>query len=75
MNKWVLIETEDNEILEPDTYNTWTEAYTEMKKRYEEIFDQCFYCGCHEGEARIQHDYAFVDHDSIRIAWRIYEVK
>ena len=75
MSKWVLIETEDNEILEPDTYNSYAVAYEEMEKRYREIYDKCWYDGCNEDEARIHKDYAFIDYDSIRISWRIYKVK
>ena len=76
VSKWVLIETEDNDILEPDTYDSYTEAYIEMEKRHKEIYDKCFCVGGHhDDETNIHEDYAFVDYDAVRISWRIYEVK
>lgn len=67
MNKWILIEVEDQCINEPDTYSTYEEAYDEMEKRYNYLLED-------GDEASIHKDYASIQTDALNIDWRIYEV-
>ena len=68
MSKWILIEVEDQIIACPDTYNTYEEAYAEMKRRYDSIVGE-------DDEARIENEYAYIQTDCYNADWLIYEVK
>lgn len=67
MSKWILIEVENQGISDPDTYETYEEAYTEMEKRYNELVEE-------DDEASIHSIYASIQTDSYNVDWRIYEV-
>lgn len=67
MSKWILIEVENQSIDDPDTYDTYDEAYTEMKRRYDNLVEP-------NDEAYIHTDYASIQTDTYNIDWRIYEV-
>lgn len=67
MSKWILIEVENQSINEPDTYGTYEEAYTEMKRRYEELVEE-------DDKASIHSDYACIQTDDYNADWKIYEV-
>ena len=67
MSKWILIEVENQSINEPDTYETYEDAYVEMKRRYEHIVED-------DDEASIHSDYATIQTDYYNAEWRIYEV-
>lgn len=68
MSKWILIYVEDNDILEPTTYDTYEEAYKEMEHEFNLTKDDDTDGNIHEYYASIQTDYNNWD-------WRIYEVK
>lgn len=68
MSKWILIEVDNQSINEPDTYNSYIEAYTKMGNRYNDLKTDDAECSIHEYYASIQSDYNNVD-------WRIYEVE
>lgn len=70
MSKWILIEVQDNTIRKPDVYDTYNEAYAQMKKRFNRFYDEYY-----KEDASIKEDYAFIFYDSINIDWRIFEVK
>lgn len=65
--KWVLIEVENQNINEPDTYNSYAEAYKEMKKRYGILVKD-------GEEASIGSHNASIQTDLYNIDWKIYEV-
>ncbi len=67
MSKWILIEVENQNINEPDTYNSYTEAYATMKSRYENLVEEGDSASISEFDANIQTD-------SYNIDWKIYEV-
>ena len=67
MRKWVLIEVENQNINEPDTYNSYKEAYKEMKKRYGILVKD-------GDEASIGSHNASIQTDLYNIDWKIYEV-
>ena len=67
-DKWILIEVENQNINEPDTYNSYMEAYNEMKSRYEHLVEE-------GNEASISEYDASIQTDSYNIDWKIYEVK
>ena len=67
MRKWVLIEVENQNINEPDTYNSYKEAYEEMKKRYGILVKD-------GDEASIGSHTASIQTDLYNIDWKIYEV-
>ena len=67
-DKWILIEVENQNINEPDTYNSYIEAYNEMKSRYEHLVEE-------GNEASIREYNASIQTDSYSIDWKIYEVK
>ena len=67
-DKWILIEVENQNISEPDTYNSYMEAYTEMKSRYEHLVEE-------GNEAFISEYDASIQTDSYNIDWKIYEVR
>lgn len=67
MRKWILIEVENQNINEPDTYNSYKEAYKEMKKRYEILAND-------GDEASIGAYNASIQTDLYNIDWKIYEV-
>ncbi len=67
MSKWILIEVENQNINEPDTYNSYAEAYGEMKSRYESLAEG--------DEASISEYDASIQTYSCSIDWKIYEVK
>ena len=67
MSKWVLIEVENQNINEPNTYNSYAEAYNEMKKRYRILVK--------DGEnASIGAYNACIQTNAYNIDWKIYEV-
>lgn len=68
MSKWILIEVENQSINEPDTYNSYIEAYDEMKGRYENLVEEGDKASIDEYDANIQTD-------SYNIDWKIYEVE
>lgn len=68
MSKWILIEVENQNINEPDTYDSYIEAYDEMKSRYENLVEEGDETSIDEYDANIQTD-------SYNIDWKIYEVK
>lgn len=68
MNKWILIEVENQNINEPDTYDSYIEAYDEMKNRYENLVEEGDEASIDEYDANIQTD-------SYNIDWKIYEVE
>lgn len=68
MSKWILIEVENQNINEPDTYDSYIEAYDEMKRRYEEVVEIGDDVNIHEYDACIQTD-------SYNVDWKIYEVE
>lgn len=68
MSKWILIEVENQNINEPDTYGSYIEAYDEMKSRYENLVEE-------EDEASIDEYEANIQTDSYNIDWKIYEVE
>lgn len=59
MNKWVLIEVENQNINEPDTCNSYVEAYNEMKNRYGNLVKDEASIGTHN--ASIQTDSCNID--------------
>lgn len=67
MSKWVLIEVENQNINEPDTYNSYKEAYKEMKNRYGILVED-------GDEASISSHNASIQTDAYNIDWKIYEV-
>ena len=67
MSKWILIEVENQGISDPDTYETYDEAYEEMERRYNELVEE-------DDEANIHSVYASIQTDSYNVDWRIYEV-
>lgn len=67
MSKWVLIEVENQNINEPDTYGSYKEAYKEMKKRYGILVKD-------GEEASIGSHNASIQTDLYNIDWKIYEV-
>lgn len=68
MSKWILIEIENQEIGNPDAYNTYEEAYREMKERYETVME--------DGDnTSIADFYADIQSDLYNINWHIFEVK
>lgn len=68
MSKWILIEVENQSINEPDTYDSYIEAYDEMKGRYENLVEEGNESSIDECDANIQTD-------SYNIDWKIYEVE
>jgi hypothetical protein len=68
MSKWILIEVENQNINEPDTYDSYIEAYDEMKSRYENLVEEGDEASIDEYDANIQTD-------SYNIDWKIYEVE
>lgn len=68
MSKWILIEVENQNINEPDTYVSYIEAYDEMKSRYENLVEEGDEASIDEYDANIQTD-------SCNIDWKIYEVE
>lgn len=68
MSKWILIEVENQNINEPDTYDSYIEAYDEMKGRYENLVEEGDESSIDEYDANIQTD-------SYNIDWKIYEVE
>lgn len=68
MSKWILIEVENQSINEPDTYDSYIEAYDEMKSRYENLVEEGDEVSIDEYDANIQTD-------SYNIDWKIYEVE
>lgn len=68
MSKWILIEVENQNINEPDTYDSYIEAYDEMKSRYENLVEEGDETSIDEYDANIQTD-------SYNIDWKIYEVE
>ena len=67
MNKWILIEVENQSINEPDTYETHDEAYAEMERRFNELVED-------DDEASIHSDYACIQTDNYNVDWKIFEV-
>ena len=57
MSKWVLIEVENQNINEPDTYNSYIEAYDEMKSRYENLVEEGNEASIDEYDANIQTEF------------------
>ena len=68
ISKWILIEVENQNISEPDVYNTYEIAYGEMKRRYESLAESGY-------ETNITDFYADIQSDSYNVDWRIFEVK
>ena len=68
MSKWILIEVENQSINEPDTYDSYIEAYDEMKGRYENLVEE-------GNESSIDEYDADIQTDSYNIDWKIYEVE
>lgn len=68
ISKWILIEVENQGISEPDIYDTYEEAYKEMKKRYEAVMED-------SDKTNITDFYADIQSDSYNVDWRIFEVK
>ena len=68
ISKWILIEVENQNINEPDTYNSYIEAYEEMKSRYETFVEE-------GNEASIDEYNANIHTDLYNVDWKIYEVK
>jgi hypothetical protein len=68
MSKWILIEVENQNINEPDTYDSYVEAYDEMERRYENLAEN-------GDEVSIDKYDASIQSDSCNIDWKIYEVK
>lgn len=67
-SKWILIEVENQNISEPSTYNSYIEAYNEMRSRYENLVNNV------DG-AFVGTDYISIQMGSYSIDWKIYEVK
>lgn len=68
MKKWILFEVENQTINEPNTYNSYMEAFDEMKSRYENLIE--------EGDESSIDDFdASIQADSYNIDWKIYEVE
>lgn len=63
-----LEEVENQNINEPDTYDSYIEAYDEMKSRYENLVEEGDEASIDEYDANIQTD-------SYNIDWKIYEVE
>ena len=68
ISKWILIEVENQGISEPDIYDTYEEAYKEMKRRYEAVMEN-------SDKTNITDFYADIQSDSYNVDWRIFEVK
>ena len=68
ISKWILIEVENQGISEPDIYDTYEEAYKEMKRRYEAVMED-------SDKTNITDFYADIQSDSYNADWRIFEVK
>ena len=68
MSKWILIEVENQNINEPDTYDSYIEAYDEMKSRYENLVEE-------RDEASIDEYDANIQTDSYNIDWKTDGVK
>lgn len=68
MSKWILIFAEDNDISEPEVYDTYEQAYEKMKRQFNKLktIDDC---------ANIHKDYASIQSDCDIFDWRIFEVK
>lgn len=64
MRKWVLIEIENQNINKPDTYDSYKEAYDEMKKRYGILVND-------GDEASIGLYNASIQTDAYSIDWKI----
>lgn len=67
IDKWILVEVENQNINEPDTYDTYEEAFNEMKRRYEKLVEEY-------DEASINTLTASIQTDSCNIDWKIYKV-
>ena len=68
ISKWILIEVENQGISEPDIYDTYEEAYKEMKRRYEATMED-------SDKTNITDFYADIQSDLYNVDWRIFEVK
>ena len=68
MSKWILIEVENNDIAEPDVFDTYEEAYNEMEHRFNSLKEEYDDCNIHENYASIQSEFNNFD-------WRIFEVR
>lgn len=68
MKKWILFEVENQTINEPNTYNSYMEAFDEMKSRYENLIEE-------GDESSIDGFDASIQADSYNIDWKIYEVE
>lgn len=68
MSKWILIEVENQCINEPDTYNSYEEAFKEMESRYENLAEE-------GGEASISNFDASIQTDSSNVDWKIYGIE
>lgn len=67
-NKYVLIEVENQNINEPDTYDSYIEAFGEMKRRYENLMGEGDESSIHEFDACIQTSVYNID-------WKIYKME
>lgn len=74
MSKWILIEVENQSINKPDAYDTYEEAFDEMKSRYESFKEIANAGSFYEMDAYIQ-TYCEDADDLYNIDWKIYEVK
>jgi hypothetical protein len=70
MSKFILIEVCNQEIYEPDVYNSYDEAYAEMERRFNKVSEEA-----EENDCSICKDYASVQTICDNFDWRIYEVK
>ena len=66
-DKWLLITCENNEILTPDIYLSYEEAFGEMKKAYDDMPDD-------GADKRIHKEYANYQDTVTNIDWRIVYV-
>lgn len=68
MSKWILIHADNNSIELPDVFDSYDEAYREMKRQYDKIVEE-------NDDANIDVNYASIQTNYENFDWRIFEVK
>ena len=68
MSKWILIHADNNSIELPDVFESYEEAYRQMKLEYDKIVEE-------GDDADIDVNYASIQTDYENFDWRIFEVK
>lgn len=68
MSKWILISVENNDIAEPDVFDTFEQAYEAMKSEVNRLKD-------YGDDVSIRKNYSCIQSDCDMWDWRIFEVK